>query len=126
MSNVLSTIIEIVVLLAGFLCLKFVPNLNKGTINTSTEITTVTAALDCVSKAAYSFVIWAKNKMTTKTGNEKFDFVVKQVIKFCEDNQIEITEQQINAIVESSYEKMMQQIVSIEIETDKKENESEE
>ena len=125
MSNIVSTIIEVVVLIAGFLCMKYIPSVSKGTTNTTNNITTITAALDCVSKAAYSFVVWAKNKMTEQTGNEKFDFVVKQVIKFCEDKNIELTEEQVKAIVESSYEKMMQQVVALENGTETRQKESE-
>lgn len=96
---------------------------NNGTVN-SAEQTIVTTAIEYVSKIAYSFVVYAKNKLSDKTGNEKFDYVVNQVIQFCKDKNIELTEEQIKAIVESSYEKMIQQI-TMKIENETKEIESE-
>lgn len=85
---------------------------NNGTVN-SAEQTIVTTAIEYVSKIAYNFVIYAKNKLTEKTGNEKYDYVVEQVTKICKEKGLTLTEDEINAIVETQYQNMIDKIESM-------------
>ena len=104
MSNWVSTLIEVVVIIVGLICFNYIPQLKNGSFK---NIINTSSALDFVSKAAFDFVVFAKNKLSDKTGNEKFDYVVEQIKKVCEQNNITITEEQIKAIIEKSYQAMV-------------------
>lgn len=109
-----STIISIV----SFICLvlyigyeKFVlPNKGVDEIKSATEVvdTVVDTAkkLDMIFAMAKKFVILAKKEFKEGQGEEKKNWVIKQLRSFCEKLDIVLSNEELEAINEDAYNNM--------------------
>lgn len=54
----------------------------------------------------YKFVISAKNQFGDNKGEEKREYVTKQIKTLCEKYRVELTDEQIRALIEDAYDMM--------------------
>jgi hypothetical protein len=61
-----------------------------------------------VASWVYKFVISAKNQFNDGCGEQKLEYVTEQVSALCERNNINLTNEQIRALIEDAYTLMKQ------------------
>lgn len=97
MNNVIYAAIYFGVTLAAFLLGKYVfPKVPQ----------TVTEKLASLSAWAAEFVVWAREFMKSKTGEEKMTAVVDKLKEIADEAGLNVTEDQLKAIAQSAYEAM--------------------
>lgn len=89
--------------------------LGKKTTSGNTTTAIAQESLAYITSWAYKFVVNAKNKLVEKSGSEKFAYVLEEVKKIAEAQGYDFSEEQLSAIVEEQYEKMMKSITGIVI-----------
>lgn len=60
----------------------------------------------------YKFVVSAKNQFGDNNGEKKLEYVTAQVKKLCEKYKIDLTDEQIRALIEDAYTQMKNNIDS--------------
>lgn len=94
MENILFLTAQLIVAVVAFLIGKYVmPSVPKDTLST-------------LSQWAYVFVRGARKFLVSKTGAEKMDTVVAQLMDVALDLGIYVTEDQIRAIAQAAYDSM--------------------
>lgn len=97
MNNVIYAAIYFGVTLGAFLLGKYVfPKVPQ----------TVTDKLASLSAWAAEFVVWAREFMKSKTGEEKMAAVVDKLKEIADEAGLNVTEDQLKAIAQSAYEAM--------------------
>lgn len=97
MNNVIYAAIYFGVTLGAFLLGKYVfPKVPQ----------TVTEKLASLSAWAAEFVVWAREFMKSKTGEEKMAAVVDKLKEIADEAGLNVTEDQLKAIAQSAYEAM--------------------
>lgn len=103
MNNVIYAAIYFSATLAAFLLGKYVfPKVTPHFTNFLEDL----EKMNVICKWADKFVVWAREFLQTKTGEEKMDAVIKQLKKIAESAGIEATEEQLKAIAQTAYESM--------------------
>lgn len=87
--------------------------LGKNVTSSNSTTTIAQESLAYITSWAYKFVVNAKNKLVEKSGSEKFAYVLEEVKKIAEAQGFDFSEEQLSAIVEEQYEKMMKSITSL-------------
>lgn len=108
----LLTILTFLVVVGYVVVDKFViPKVNTNTIESATETVTtvvdVAQKLDVVIKMAKQFVVLAKAEMKDASGEEKRNWVIKQLKKVCDSIDFAIDDDQLRAINEGAYAEMV-------------------
>lgn len=88
-------IIELICIIAGFVIGKFF-------LPTQTGQKTV-EVIETVGLWATQFIHYC-NQYINKTGPEKMDYVIAELVKICEKEKIQISEEQIRAIAQKTYD----------------------
>ena len=88
-------IIEFICVIAGFVIGKFF-------LPTQTGQKTV-EVIETVGLWATQFIHYC-NQYINKTGPEKMDYVIAELVKICEKEKIQISEEQIRAIAQKTYD----------------------
>lgn len=88
-------IIELICVIAGFVIGKFF-------LPTQTGQKTV-EVIETVGLWATQFIHYC-NQYINKTGPEKMDYVIAELVKICEKEKIQISEEQIRAIAQKTYD----------------------
>lgn len=88
-------IIELICVIAGFVIGKFF-------LPTQTGQKTI-EAIETVGLWATQFIHYC-NQYINKTGPEKMDYVIAELVKICEKEKIQISEEQIRAIAQKTYD----------------------
>ena len=88
-------IIELICVIAGFVIGKFF-------LTTQTGQKTV-EVIETVGLWATQFIHYC-NQYINKTGPEKMDYVIAELVKICEKEKIQISEEQIRAIAQKTYD----------------------
>ena len=88
-------IIELICVIAGFVIGKFF-------IPTQTGQKTI-EVIETVGLWATQFIHYC-NQYINKTGPEKMDYVITELVKICEKEKIQISEEQIRAIAQKTYD----------------------
>ena len=88
-------IIELICVIAGFVIGKFF-------LPTQTGQKTV-EVIETVGLWATQFIHYC-NQYINKTGPEKTDYVIAELVKICEKEKIQISEEQIRAIAQKTYD----------------------
>lgn len=97
MNNVIFAAIYFGVTLGAFVLGKYVfPNIPQD----------VTSKLASLSAWAAEFVVWAREFMKSRTGEEKMAAVVEKLKEIAEEAGLDVTEDQLKAIAQSAYEAM--------------------
>lgn len=97
MNNVIFAAVYFAVTLAAFLLGKYVfPKVPQ----------TVTDKLVMLSDWAAEFVVWAREFLKSKTGEEKMAAVVDKLKEIADEAGLNVTEDQLKAITQSAYEAM--------------------
>lgn len=97
MNNVIFAAVYFSVTLAAFLLGKYVfPKVPQ----------TVTDKLVMLSDWAAEFVVWAREFLKSKTGEEKMAAVVDKLKEIADEAGLNVTEDQLKAIAQSAYEAM--------------------
>lgn len=97
MNNVIFAAVYFGVTLAAFLLGKYVfPKVPQ----------TVTDKLVMLSDWAAEFVVWAREFLKLKTGEEKMTAVVDKLKEIADEAGLNVTEDQLKAIAQSAYEAM--------------------
>jgi hypothetical protein len=95
LNEIIYVAIELIILIAGFLLGKFVvPKI----LNNKTIVT--------LSTWVYKFVISAKNQFEDGQGELKREYVTKAVQDLCKKININLTDEQIRALIEDAYTSM--------------------
>lgn len=95
-SEIITVIIQIIILLAGALIIKIIPG-SADNIFSKTEL---------ISGWAYKFAVNAKNMLSSATGEEKKKLVLSQLQGFAEKNGISLSDEEFSALIEEAYDKM--------------------
>nr|DAT84923.1 MAG TPA: holin [Caudoviricetes sp.] len=95
MTDIIYYAIGLVIAIVTFLLGKYV----FPTMKNSEEFTNIT-------NWVYKFVISAKNQFINGTGEEKREYVTKQIKTLCEKYKIDLTDDQIRALIEEAYDLM--------------------
>ena len=103
MNNVIYAAVYFGVTLAAFMLGKYVFPKAKPQIKSILENL---EELDVICKWADKFVVWAREFLKTKTGQEKMAAVIEQLKQTAESAGIEVTEEQLKAIAQTAYEAM--------------------
>ena len=103
MNNVIYAAIYFCVTLGAFLLGKYV--FPKAT-QYGTNILENLEKMDMISKWADKFVVWAREFMKSKTGEEKMAAVVDELKEIADEAGLNMTEDQLKAIAQSAYEAM--------------------
>lgn len=87
-----------------------VPKINPSTIKAATStVTTVTdlsQKFDILFKMTNQYVVLAKKELSTATGEEKRDWVIKKLQNVCEGLDIVLDDDSLRAINEGAYTNM--------------------
>ena len=103
MDKIIFCAIQLVIAIVAFLLGKYVfPTVKQyfSELN-SDDVSTVASWV-------YKFVISAKNQFDDGCGQQKREYVTEQVCALCERNNINLTEEQIRALIEDAYVSMKQ------------------
>lgn len=100
-NNLVVLIIEIIALVGCYLLGKYKPSNN--------EITKATDTLALVMKYAESYVTYAREFMSTNTGEEKMAKVVEMLGALTEKYNINISQEELTAIAQRAYELVIKQ-----------------
>lgn len=102
-------IIQVVVVIAAYLIGRYVlPNIPSETIEG------ITAQFNLMVEYADKFVSWAKWFKKDSTGTEKMNAVVEQLAGIADKYKINLSEEEIRAIAQKAYDKMMEGIQASE------------
>lgn len=104
MNNIIFYAIELVIAIIAFLVGKYVFPTVKDAISGSNIVGLATWV--------YKFVVSAKNQFGDNNGEKKLEYVTEQVKKLCEKYKIDLTDEQIRALIEDAYTQMKQNIAS--------------
>ncbi len=105
----LTLIIQIIVLVVAYILGRFIlPNIPQDTIQN------VTAQFNLMVEYADKFVSWAKWFKKDSTGAEKMNAVVEQLALIADRYGIDLSEDEIKAIAQKAYDKMMEGIQASE------------
>lgn len=97
MNEIIFLAIQLGVTIVAFLCGKYIfPNIPVS----------VSEKLEELSGWAAQFVVWAREFMKGSTGEEKMAKVVELLKEIAEEAEIDVTEEQLKAIVQNAYEEM--------------------
>ena len=97
MNEIIFLAIQLAVTIGAFLVGKYVlPNIP----------TSASEKLEELSGWAAQFVVWAREFMQGSTGEEKMNKVVELMKEIAEESEIDVTEDQLKAIVQNAYEAM--------------------
>lgn len=97
MNDIIFSAIQLGIAVAAFIVGKYVfPNIPK----------TVTDKLNQLGQWAEKFVVWAREFMKSATGEEKMDKVVDMLKDIAKEAGLNVTEDQLRAIVQAAYEAM--------------------
>lgn len=97
MNEIIFLAIQLGVTIVAFLCGKYIfPNIPVS----------VSEKLEELSGWAAQFVVWAREFMKGSTGEEKMAKVVELLKEIAEEAEIDVTEEQLKAIVQNAYEAM--------------------
>lgn len=97
MNEIIFLAIQLGVTIVAFLCGKYLlPNIPAS----------VSEKLEELSGWAAQFVVWAREFMKGSTGEEKMAKVVELLKEIAEEAEIDVTEEQLKAIVQNAYEAM--------------------
>ena len=102
-------IIQVVVVIAAYLIGRYIlPNIPSETIEG------ITAQFNLMVEYADKFVSWAKWFKKDSTGTEKMNAVVEQLANIADRHNIDLSEDEIRAIAQKAYDKMMEGIQASE------------
>ena len=97
MEEIIFLAIQLAVTVGAFLVGKYVlPNIPPS----------ASEKLEELSGWAEQFVVWAREFMKDSTGEEKMDKVVELMKEIADEAEIEVTDEQLKAIVQNAYEAM--------------------
>lgn len=97
MNDIVILAIQLGITITAFVIGKYVfPNVSKP----------VTEKLNTLSAWAAQFVVWAKQFMQSKSGEEKMAAVVQKLKEIADEAGLEVTEDQLRAIAQSAYNAM--------------------
>jgi uncharacterized protein YpuA (DUF1002 family) len=97
LDNIIFYAVGLVISIIAFLCGKYVfPSLKNNEI------------ISDITSWVYKFVVSAKNQFGDNKGKEKLAYVTEQVNALCEKYKINLTDEQIRALIESAYDAMKQ------------------
>ena len=97
MNEIIFLAIQLGVTIVAFLCGKYIlPNIPVS----------ASEKLEELSGWAAQFVVWAREFMKGSTGEEKMAKVVELLKEIAEEAEIDVTEEQLKAIVQNAYEAM--------------------
>lgn len=102
MNDIIFYAIQLVIAVVAFLLGKYVFPTVKDAILGSNFSGLVTWV--------YKFVVSAKNQFGDNTGEKKLQYVTTQVKKMCEKYKIDLTDEQIRALIEDAYTEMKKNI----------------
>lgn len=103
MDKIIIYAIELVVAVVAFLLGRYVFPAIKQYFNelNNDDVSTVASWV-------YKFVVSAKNQFNDGCGVQKLEYVTEQVLALCERNNINLTDEQIRALIEDAYVLMKQ------------------
>jgi hypothetical protein len=97
LDNIIFYAIELVIAIVVFLIGRYVfPALKNN------------ETIASITSWAYKFVVSAKNQFENYTGEQKLEYVTEQVNALCEKYKIELTDEQVRALIEDAYDMMKQ------------------
>ena len=103
MDKIIICAIQLVITIASFLLGKYVfPAVKQYFSELNNE------NVSTVAYWVYKFVISAKNQFGDNCGKQKLEYVTEQVSDFCQRNNINLTDEQIRALIEDAYVLMKQ------------------
>ena len=99
--NTIVLIIQLVVVIASFLVGKYLlPNLSAN------DIASISAKIEIIIKYADKFVSWANYFMKDATGSQRMEEVVKQLEAIAKKYKLDISKEELTAIVQKAYDAM--------------------
>lgn len=104
MNDIIFYAIELVIAIVAFLLGKYVFPTVKDTILGSN--------FAGLAIWVYKFVVSAKNQFGDNNGEKKLEYVTEQVKKMCKKYKIDLTDEQIRALIEDAYTEMKKSIAN--------------
>lgn len=105
-TDIVKLLAEVLFMVCCFLFGKYLGSNNTVVTEVTETIADAISKMDFIVKYADMFVAWARQFMQDKTGKEKMEEVVEQLSIIAERYGIDMTETEIQAIAQKSYDSM--------------------